>query len=480
MVAAAAALAAAPSLGNGFALDDVAQVRDNPAIRSVAGIPRLFTRPYWDVPGEQHGLYRPVTVAAFTLNRAATGESPAGFHAVNVGLHALVAALAWFAFRRAGTHYGTAFFGGLLFATHAVHVEAFANVTGRSELLAAAGVLAAWLAHRRGRPGLAATAWFAALLSKESAVLAPALFALDDALRPEAERPRRAWRAYAAALVAAIALRVVALGGLRGADSAIFLDNPAAAAGTAARVATALWCQVLHLGLFLWPQPLVSDYSFDAIPVVRSLSDPRAWAGAAFAAGFVAACGLAWRRRSRPVLLALALWGLFFLPSSNLLLATGTIFGERQAYLPSLGACLLVGHAAATLRARRGVVAAAVIVASVALAARGWARIPAWKDNLTLATTDVTLQPRSAKLQAGAGMFLEEAGQDAAAEAALARAVAIWPDYAQARYNLAVLLARRGARDEAIAHLERVVALAPSNPRPYALLDRLKRGQVGG
>ena len=483
LVAAAAALAAAPALRNGFALDDVAQVRDNPAIRSLANVPTLFTRPYWDLPGEQHGLYRPVTVASFALNRAATGASPAGFHAVDVGLHALVAALAWFAFRRAGTVYGTALFGGLVFATHPVHVEAFANVSGRSELLAAAGVLAAWLAHRKGRPAIAAGLWLLAVLSKESAVLAPALFALDDALRTKDERPPGAWPAYAVALVAAVALRVTALGEIRGAESAIFLDNPAATAGSAARAATALWCQGIHLGLFLWPQRLVSDYSFDALPVVRSLSDPRAWAGILFALAFVAACVAAWRRRSRPVVLALAAWALFFLPSSNLLFASGTILAERQAYLPSLGACLLVGHAAAAAAratGRRSLVAAAVVVLSVALAARGFARIPAWKDNLTLATTDAAAQPRSAKLQAGAGMFLEEAGRDTEAEAALARAVAIWPDYAQARYNLAVLLARRGAREEAIEHLERVVALAPANPRPYALLERLKRGQVGG
>lgn len=479
LVAAAAALAAAPSLRNGFALDDVAQVRDNPAIRSVAGVTALFARPYWDVPGEQHGLYRPVTVASFALNRAATGASPAGFHAVDVGLHALVAALAWFVYRRAGTHYGTAFFGGLIFATHAVHVEAFANVSGRSELLAAAGVLAAWLAHRKGRTALAAGLWLLAVLSKESAILAPAIFALDDALRPEGERPRRPFGAYAVALAAAIALRWNALGGLRGAESAIFLDNPAAAAGTVPRVLTALWCHVLHLRLLAWPHPLVSDYSYDAIPVVRSLADPRALAGLAAAGAFAAAFVVAWRRRARPWLLGLAVWGLGWLPSSNLVLPSGTIFGERLAYLPSLGACLILGHLAASTKGRRNAVAAVVAAVALVLAMRGWARIPAWKDNLTLATTDAAAQPRSAKLHAGAGIFLEEAGRDAEAEAALARAVAIWPDYAQARYNLAILLARRGARDEAMEQLERVLALAPANPKPRELLERWKRGQEG-
>jgi Flp pilus assembly protein TadD len=55
------------------------------------------------------------------------------------------------------------------------------------------------------------------------------------------------------------------------------------------------------------------------------------------------------------------------------------------------------------------------------------------------------------------------------------RALEIYPDYAQIHYNLAVLLVKRGARDEAVTHLERAIALAPGNPRPRALLDQLTR-----
>jgi len=42
-------------------------------------------------------------------------------------------------------------------------------------------------------------------------------------------------------------------------------------------------------------------------------------------------------------------------------------------------------------------------------------------------------------------------------------------------YNLAVLLARRGVRDEAAAHLRRAIELAPGNPLPRRLLDELTR-----
>jgi protein O-mannosyl-transferase len=481
------------ALSNGFALDDVRLVESNPAIVSPEHIPKLFVEPYWNIDGENYGLYRPLTVASLAIDRALLGPGPFGFHLVNVLLHGAVAALAWFALRRAGIHFGTALLGGMLFAVLPIHTEAIANVAGCGELLAAGFVLVAWLAHRRARDGeafswpwnaLAGLAYFAAILSKESAVLAPVLFFADDAIRGTARVVRPIGRAagYAGAFCAMLALRLVALGAHQTAEAAIALDNPAAAAGAWPRVATAAWVQLKYALLCVAPRRLVSDYSFDAIPVARSLADPRVIGGLAFVAAMVVAGVWGWRR-SRPIALAALIWGLFFLPSSNFFFPAGTMMAERLAYLPSLGVCLVAGHlgaayaaregSAARVRARRIAVAAIAGVVVFGFAARTIARVPDWKDNVTLATTDVATMPRSAKLQAGAGMFLAAAGRVAEAEDHLRRAVEIYPDYAQMHYNLAVLLARRGARDEAITHLRRAIELAPANPLPRRLLDQL-------
>jgi hypothetical protein len=468
-VALAAVLVHLNTLGNGFALDDVALVEHNPSIRSISALPRLFMEPY---AGEGSGLYRPLTVVSLAINRAVTGSGPSGFHAANVLLHAA----AWLVLRRAGTHYGTALLGGLLFAVHPAHTEAVANVAGRAELLAALFVLAAWWAHP-GRPLASSVLYFAAILSKEGAVLAPLLFWADDRLRGD-ERPLRSYAGYAVALAAMIGLRLLALGAEQGAATAIPLDNPAAAAGTVPRVLTATWVQLKYAMLLLWPHPLSSDYSIAVIPVARSVADPRVLAGAAFLGGLAAAVAWSWKR-SRPLALAGLCWILFFLPASNLPLPTGTIMAERLAYLPSIGVCLAIGHLGAALaaegRLRRTVTVAGAVVAIVVLAVMTLRRNPAWRDNLTLATTDVATYPQSAKLQAGAGIFLAAAGREREGEDHMRRALEIYPDYAQIHYNLAVLLVKRGARDEAVTHLERAIALAPGNPRPRALLDQLTR-----
>lgn len=499
LVALAAVLVHWRAFENGFALDDIRLVESNPAIASLARIPHLFVEPYWNTPGEHYGLYRPLTVASLAIDRAVFGPGPFGFHLVNVLLHAGVAALVWLALRRAGTHYGTALLGAGLFAVLPLHTEAVANIAGRAELLAALFVLAAWVAHRRAseaggtasrwRAG-AALCYLAAVFSKESAVLAPIVFLADDALRG-AEAPSRRVRnavGYGLALCAMLVLRAAALGVHQTAEATIALDNPAAAAGTWPRVATAVWVQLKYALLCVAPRHLVSDYSFDAIPVARSLADPRAAAGAAFVAALGLAGAWGWRR-SRPVALSVLIWVAFFLPTANIFFPTGTIMAERLAYLPSLGFCLAVGHLGAAfashrtpesrVRARRFAVVAVSSVAVLAYSARTWARIPDWKNNFALAMADVATMPRSAKLQAGAGMFLADAGRPTEAEAHLRSAVAIYPDYAQMHYNLAVILARRGARAEAIEHLRRAIELAPGNPLPRQFLDQLSnRGQV--
>ena len=478
LVAALAAGVYANAVGNDFALDDVPLVREDPRVQSLARLPELVTEPYWG-PGSTAGLYRPLTSVSYALNRALTGPGASGFHAGNVLLHALVCVLVWFTARRAGTVYGTALAAALLFAAHPIHTEAVANVAGRAELLAAGLALGAWLAHRNGRLVGAGVLFALAMLSKESAVLAPLLFLADDAQRRRSgERTPSLLRAggvHAGALAVVLAMRVAVLGGIGGAEDAIRLDNPAAFAAVPVRWATALWVHARALLLVLWPARLSSDYSLDAIPLVTSPADPGLWAGAASVAVVVVCVAVGWRR-SRPVFLGALSWLVFVLPASNLLFPTGTLLGERLLYLPSWGICLLAGHALAwawTRRAARVAVAGGTTVILVALAARTLARNPDWRDNATLALHDVAVQPRSAKLHAGAGIVLQGRGEHARARAHYERALALYPDYAQVHHNLGVLLEAEGDAAGATHHLQEAIRLAPDNPRPYKTLAPL-------
>lgn len=479
LVAVVAAAVYTSALRNDFALDDVPLVRDDPRVQSLARLGELVAEPYWG-EGSTAGLYRPVTSASYAVNRALTGAGAAGFHAGNLLLHAAISVLVWLTARRAGTVYGTALAAALLFAVHPVHAEAVANIAGRAELLAAGFALAAWLAHRRGRLLLAGALFALAVLSKEGAVLAPLLFLADDAhRRRQGERtpaPLVAAGIHAAALAVVLALRVAVLGGIGGAEDAIRLDNPAAFAAAPVRWATALWVHARSLALVLWPARLSSDYSIDSIPLVTSAADPRLWAGVGSLVLVLVTVVLGWRR-SRPMFLGGLSWLLFLLPASNLLFPTGTLMGERLLYLPSWGVCLLAAHALAwawtsrpAARTPAAVAAAAVLLA---LSARTVTRTPDWRDNATLALRDVEVQPRSAKLHAGAGIVLQSRGEHDRARAHYERALALYPEYAQVHYNLGVLLEAQRDVTGATRHLQEAIRLAPDNPRPYKRLAPL-------
>ena len=126
-----AGLLYAGSARNGFVLDDGALVRDNPLIRSLAGIPTLFASDYWE-PEAKVGLYRPLVTTSYALNYALGAREPMGYHLANVGLHALVSLLVWVLYLRLGSGAAIAATAAFLFAAHAVHTEAVANVVGRA------------------------------------------------------------------------------------------------------------------------------------------------------------------------------------------------------------------------------------------------------------------------------------------------------------------------------------------------------------
>src|SRR3989344_955030 len=76
-------------IGGNFVLDDTIVVVGNPFINGqLDGFWKIFTTPYFAYQ-PRPGLYRPLTIASYSLNSFVFGFSPASFHVVNILLHAL-------------------------------------------------------------------------------------------------------------------------------------------------------------------------------------------------------------------------------------------------------------------------------------------------------------------------------------------------------------------------------------------------------
>ena len=459
-----------PNLGAllcGFVYDDLPLIVRNDRLHSLARLPEVFTNGYWP---DRAGLtlYRPVTQALWSLLWVGSGGRPLPFHAVNLLLGTGVVLLAHRLLLALEVPARRAFVAALLFAVLPIHTEATTAIVGSSELLAAGFGIGALLLHLRGKRLPALGLFALAVLSKESAAALAALALLFPFLKGGRRpgRERLAVDAAAAGVVVALALvarKLVASG-------PVFVppvDNPMALVHPLQRVLTALWTQVLYAQRTLVPAVLSADYSYREIPLVMGPDDARAWAGLALAG--VAASSFRYRPASR---LPIALWAVPFLPAANLLFPVGTVMGERLAYLPSLGLCLLLAPLLLRLASKEVVLGVLVVL----FAARTAWRNLDWRDADAFYPKLAATSPGSAKVHYFLGCWKAAREDDAGALEAYARALAIFAAYPEALNNRGGTLLRLGRVEEAKESYREAVRFDPGHRAAAASLHALEAG----
>ena len=127
-----------PALRSGFIWDDDFYVTQNQTLRSMAGLRRIWLDP------AATPQYYPLVHTSFWIEYHLWGLKPLGFHAVNLGLHALAAFLLYRVLRRLAVP--GAWLAAAIFALHPVEVESVAWITERKNVLSAVFYLAAGLA----------------------------------------------------------------------------------------------------------------------------------------------------------------------------------------------------------------------------------------------------------------------------------------------------------------------------------------------
>jgi tetratricopeptide (TPR) repeat protein len=449
LLVAACLLTYANALSGAFTYDDKAVVRDNLLIRSPGSAAQLFRTSYFGWPRGVGVNYRPVLMLSYAAQWWIHGGRVEAYHAVNVLLHAAVTVALWLLLRRLRVGDAAAFSGALLFAVHPVHVEAVTSVVGRGETLSAlfvAGYLLSGLAAAQGPGRLlplagALACYVLGSLTKESAVVAPALAFLTLLAAGEGKLPARIrfassrglwlYAGSAAALFGVLALRRAILGtALSGAGGIYELENPLAPLPVLPRAWNAVLILVRYAGRIAFPLELTADESAWSFPIATGRS-PLALVGVGLVAAAVL-LALARFSRKTPAAFGTLFFGLAFLPASNLLFPIGTIFAERLAYLPSAGLCLVLGLAIAgggslpDLARRRGVVLYAV---AIAFAARAAVRSTVWRSDDALFASSIRTSPRSAKAWYNDALIAVDRGDPKRGLEHARRATEIYPNY---------------------------------------------------
>lgn len=166
-------------LGGSFkTMDDETCIVYNEKIRHISSLKGALTESFFGTAT----YYRPLVTLSFMLEYQLAGLKPWVYYLTNVLLHLGNVILLFFIFDVLLKKKRLVFAAALLFAVHPLHWEAVANIAGRSILLSAFGQLASFWFYlryvqegRRRDYALALVAFVAALLSKESAVVLPAV-----------------------------------------------------------------------------------------------------------------------------------------------------------------------------------------------------------------------------------------------------------------------------------------------------------------
>lgn len=462
-----------PGLGHGFVLlDDRAYVVENPVVRDG-----------WSVEAARESLtaivvgnWHPLTLWSHMTDVELWGLRAGPHVLTSVALHGAAAALLSLLFLRYGMGRVPAFVAGAVFAFHPVHVESYAWVSERKDVLSAVLFLAtlhAWASFTRGR---SRKAWLLslglfglALAAKPMVVTIPALLLVLD-VWPRRERPPLGalvleklpfFALSAAASVVAVHAQK-ALGALRGAD----------VTSVAERLQVAVAGYSWYLRTWLVPRGLAVFHPWEGR------------GGAALAgdlALLILVTAAAWRaRQAVPPVLVGWLWFLGMLvPVSGLAQVGLQAVGDRYLYLPGIGLVLAVVSGGSWLAGRGGAwpkaLAAAAALWVGALALLSQRQFALWRSSEELFSRAVAVHPRSAFSHYLLGLSKAERKEWAAAGESLERAVELqtggslrkgakvesW--LGPAHVEAARALRELGRSGEALRHAEGAVRLTPSD-----------------
>lgn len=317
------------------------------------------------------------------------GDAPGAGHAVNLLLHLAVAATGWWLLRRrCGVPDATAALAAAFFLFNPVVVESLAIVSHRKEMLSALFLLLS-LGAALGAPGRFSPAAAACLLlaaaGKETALVAPALFALlafrapepaTDGGRGSLRSANRAWlRPFA--LYCAVAALGAALFWWQIHEGMDFAGgNPGDAEARAGHfTAGVAWGEAVSAALRAFPRNLLLlALPFGHVPDPPiALHVPLLSAETLAAALAIAVCAaiLAVLGSRRDAALRPALWILFalgpYLFPGLLRIGATAVLADRYLYLASFGFAWLLADLAARLPRRWAAAAATALLAVFAV-----------------------------------------------------------------------------------------------------------------
>jgi Flp pilus assembly protein TadD len=433
--------------------------------------------------------YFPLTYTTFYLERLCWGFNPAGYHAVNLVLHAANALLVWRLLAR--LRLPGAWLGAALFALHPVQVESVAWITERKNVLMGFFFLLSLLAWTRfveetsKRPwrfyGLALVCYALALCAKTTACTLPAALLLVMWLKKMPLGWRR-WAQVGPFVVLGMGMGLVTVWWERfhqGTQGAVFSIGPVERVLIASR---ALW---FYAGKLVWPADLA--FSYPRWRIVAS--DPLAYVWLLLTAALGVAIWRGRRRLGRGVEVAAIYFAATLSPMLGFIMLWTfrySFVADHYQYLACLGPLAL---AAAAMEGGFGWAAGkapllkpiSCLVLLTVFGVLTWVQCGQYANAETLWRATLARNPGSWMAHNELGAIELEQGKLDEAASQFTMTLALHPGDEKAHNNLGAVWSRKGEAGEAIGEYQKALELNPNYADAHNNLghDLLQRGQVG-
>jgi tetratricopeptide (TPR) repeat protein len=447
----------------GFIWDDDRYVTDNPLLSAPDGLRHIWLS--LDSPSQ----YFPMVYTVFRIEYALWGLSPAGYHWVNIALHAINALLVWRLLRR--LNLPGSWLGAAIWALHPVQVESVAWVTELKNVLMCFFfllALLAWISFVEEKQkgifyGLTLLFFVLALFSKTTACTLPAALWLIFWLKGVPVNWRRLAQIFPFVALG-LSMGLVTMWVERhhmGANGESF------SMGLTERVLVASHAVWFYAGKLFWPVNLTFSYPRWTI----SASQPLAYVWLILAIGFGLAVGCLKGGLRRSVGIAVLFFALTLVPVLGFFTTYTfkySFVADHYQYVASLGLIALVAAggarlAADTLRPGHPVLPLALgTVVVLVLGALTWSQCAMYANAETLWRTTIQRNPDCWMAYLNLGDLLHEQGKTQEAVDDFQQALRIKPDSEEAYYDLGNVSLQQGNVDKAVALYHQALQINPN------------------
>lgn len=374
--------------------------------------------------GEQKNLvvgarYRPLSIVSFAIENELWGLNSFMSHLINVLLYALTGILLYRVLlmlfpAKDDTHpfFNIPFIAALLYIVHPIHSEVVANVKGRDEIMTLIGALAStyysfrYLSDKNLKwLWLSGVAFFLGLLSKENAITFLAVIPLTVYVFSNATSSLNFKISIpliiATVLYLIIRYKVIGYFLSNGEKITDLMNNPFAEMNFGEKMATIFYTLLIYWKLQIFPHPLTHDYYPYAIP---KMSWTNLWSILSLLIHVGLGIFALQNIKKKTVIAYSILFYLFTISIvSNIVFPVGTFMNERFVFISSIGFVLVIawflvnylpGLKSGTLKTLSYVLLIAMVVG---FSAKTIARVPAWKDKLSLNTAAIKYSYNSAR-----------------------------------------------------------------------------------